>query len=711
MQAACRRLEQAIRLQELVCVWGDFDVDGQTATALLVELLRALGTRVIAHIPVRLRESHGVNLPVLQELLSQGVRLFLTCDTGISAHDALQYAHSQGVDVIVTDHHSLPESLPPALALVNPRFLPAEHPLATLPGVGVAYKLAEALFQRFARPAAEEQFLDLAALGIIADLALLQGEARYLAQRGLQALRRTRRLGLQALMERLELAPERLNEEHVGFLLAPRLNALGRLADANPAVEFLTTQDPGRASVMALELQALNARRQLLTGQVFQGALAQLEQEPKLLQSAALVLGHASWPAGVLGIVASRLVERFGKPVVLLSTPAGELARGSARSVEGVDIIQAISVQADLLAGFGGHPMAAGLSIEAQRLPELRRRLSQAVQLQLGEQAGQPPLQIDATLTLDQITLDLANVLERLAPYGAGNPALVLACRNLALKSHSALGKDGEHLLLVVEDDAGRLQRVVWWQGAGWSLPEGRFDLAFRLRASSYRGAPTAQVEWVDFCPVEGEAAVEVKPAIEWFDLRQEPDSLTALEGVLAEGSCAVWNEGQAQQPPHGQPRRALAQAQRLAIWTTPPGPAELRSALQAVQPRQVYLFAVDPPAETAETLLQKLAGMVKYVLKTRLGRTSLAALSQALAQREAAVRLGLAWLEARGNIRLVGIDGEEWLLEPAPPAALEPDEQAARLLASQLRAVLDETAAYRAHFHKAAAHLLAIQP
>ena len=244
MEAAVARIGSALRRQEVIGVWGDFDVDGQTSTTLLVEALRHLGADVRYHIPVRERESHGVTIPYLSQFLDDGVQLVVTCDTGITANEAVAYARQRGVDVIITDHHSLPEQLPEALALVNPQFLAPGHPLGALPGVGVAYKLVEALYQRRGDPEACARYLDLVALGIVADVALQTGDTRYLLQRGLSALRQTQRLGLLALFEMAELSPAGLSEEHIGFMIGPRLNALGRLSDANPIVDFLTTRMP-----------------------------------------------------------------------------------------------------------------------------------------------------------------------------------------------------------------------------------------------------------------------------------------------------------------------------------------------------------------------------------------------------------------------------------------------------------------------------------
>ena len=315
MDLAVERVEAAIRNSEKICVWGDFDVDGQTATTLLISALQTLGARLTYHIPVRKRESHGVNLPVLSQILDSdpSIGLLLTCDTGVAAHKAVDYARGRGIDVVITDHHKLPDSLPGAVAVVNPNRLPEGHPLSTLPGVGVAYKLVEALYQNAGLAGDEAVYLDLVALGIVADVAEGIGDTRYLLQRGLAGLRSTRRTGLRVMMELADLEQDRISEEHIGFVLGPRLNALGRLDDANLVVELLTTNDEARARTLAHHLEALNSRRQLLTSQVTQGALAQIERDPRTLDSAVMVLSHPDWPAGVIGIVASRLVRAVPK--------------------------------------------------------------------------------------------------------------------------------------------------------------------------------------------------------------------------------------------------------------------------------------------------------------------------------------------------------------------------------------------------------------
>lgn len=754
LPAAADRLGAAIRAREPICVWGDFDVDGQTATALLVSTLADLGAAVMYRIPLR-AEGHGLSPQGAAQAIAAGARVILTCDTGIAAHEAVAYARSHRVDCIITDHHDLPATLPDAYALVNPKLAadrqekgtngsPDGGPFATLPGVGVAYKLAEELYARAGRPQAVAGLLDLVALGIVADLAGVRGETRTLLQRGLVALRQTRRLGLLALMETAGLDPAHLGEEHIGYMIAPRLNALGRLADANLAVEFLTLgvlrelsyaeggmgfwkpagdvsasaseRALARARILAAELEALNGRRKLLCDQVYAAAEAQLRRNPDLLEAAALVLAGPGWHPGVIGIVASRLVERYGKPTVLLSVPtnsSGEPARGSARSVPGINITAAIAEHAHLLLGFGGHPMAAGLSLSADRIADFRRGLSRTVEQMLAHSNVAPGLEIDGYLDLGELTPDLVADMERLAPFGPGNPPLTLVSRDLQVRGTRTIGRDGSHLLVVVEDVWGVAHEVIWWDGAGETLLEGRFDLAYTVRSHNYRGERGIQVAWIATRPAE-QAAVELGTEIAVVDCRGAADPLAGLKSLLAEGEAVVWAEADGERVAGAVPRDQLTAAPRLIIWTAPPGPAELREVLHRVKPQTVYLFGVDPRLDQPETFMRRLAGLVKYALKQRGGRVRISELAAALAARAEAVRLGLRWLIEAGQVRLAaaaeaaapdatGAAGDALVLAPGDGVRRPGLEQTAARLAD----LLAETAAYRSYFVTAPADRL----
>jgi single-stranded-DNA-specific exonuclease len=702
IEPAVERIHAAIRDKEMICVWGDFDVDGQTSTALLVQTLRVLGANVLHYIPIRGKESHGVHTETLKPILDNGAKLLLTCDTGITAYNAIDYANSRGVDVIVTDHHELGETIPNARAIINPKLLPENHVLANLAGVGVAYKLAEALLIKN-RKSETVNLLDLVALGLIADVALLKGETRSLVQRGIQVLRNTGRIGLRVMAELSGTNLESLTEETIGFTFAPRLNALGRLGDANPAVEILLTHDPARARVLAAQIEGLNAQRRLLTSQVYEAAEKQLTEHPDLLYEPAIILSNANWPGGVVGIVANKLVGRYRKPAILLNQSEDGTLRGSARSVEGLHITQAIAAQKDLLLGFGGHPMAAGLALTADKLPGFRKGLGKAIEEQLGKVIREEPtLQIDAWLGLNELNLELAESLEALAPFGAGNPSLTLATRKVSLKSVATIGKTKEHLRLNVEDETGNIQSILWWGGAGEVLPEegSKFDIAYSLRASTFRGVKQVTLQFEDFRIVE-EAPTELKASqIEIVDYRLESAGATAPLANLQEQVPAlqIWAEGADR--PKGKNRFELQQADEFVVYTTPPSSTELRAALEVVNPKKVYLFGVSPDQEKADGFLSRIASMAKFVINQKNGKTMIPELAAATGQREGAVRLGLEWLAAGGHVSIQRDASQEAVLLSTGNG--ESNQYLQRELFLAVKGILEETAAYRAHFKRA---------
>ena len=689
IEKAVEIIHLAIQKNEMICVWGDFDVDGQTSTTLLVQALRALNANVIYYIPIRGKESHGMHIETLTPIIDNGAKLIVTCDTGITAHEAIEYANSRGVDVVVTDHHDLGETLPNAKAIVNPKQLPENHPLKNLAGVGVAYKLAEALLIENHKSEIVN-LLDLVALGLIADVALLKSETRSLAQKGIEALRNTNRLGLKVIAELSGTALETLTEETIGFTFAPRLNALGRLGDANPAVELLITTNPARARVLAAQIEGLNAQRRLLTSQVYEAAEAKLRESPDLLTEPAIVLSHPGWPGGVVGIVANRLVDRYHKPALLLTESEDGIVRGSARSVEGLHITEAIATQKDLLIGFGGHPMAAGLSMPLDKLAEFRRGLGKAVEKQLGEIAfDEPTLQIDAWLDLAEINISLADALEMLAPFGAGNPALTLATRGVTLKSVSTIGKTKEHLRLTIEDESGNTQSILWWGGAGEELPpsDNKFDIAYSLRASTFRGQKQVTLQFEEFRVVE-EKPIEVQTTrLEIRDLRLQPSLLNLQPSTL------IWAEGADKAA--GKSRRELTQADELSIYTTPASPADLRKALGIVKPKTVYVFAIPPVEEKPDEFLSHLAGLCKFVLNQRRGQTTTSELACAMAARESAIQIGLEWLAATGQLS-VSMNEDQVSLSKETQ---EKNPYLQAELFTALKGILNETSAYRKYF------------
>ena len=701
LEIGVERVARAIRNGETILVWGDFDVDGQTATALLYTSLREAGADVRYHVPLRNGEGHGIALNRLREWLGHGVGLIITCDTGISSHEAVEVATSAGVDIVITDHHLPEATLPKARAVINPMRLEPGHPLRELPGVGVAFELIRGLQLR---PDCSN-LLDLVALGVVADVAILRNETRNLLQRGLDVINGkghpggTGRPGLRALIDVAGLRLPDLDESDLGFALGPRLNAQGRLGDARDGVELLATDDPVRAAELASQLEGMNARRRLESRLVEESALALLDREPSLLDYAAIVLAHAEWSGGVVGIVANRLAELHQRPVILLGEKDGLLA-GSARSVAGCNITEALGACSDLLARYGGHTMAAGVALPSANLFEFRRRFSIAIRERIPADGGRRSLLIDGTIDLGQINSDFALELRRLAPFGNGNPPPVFVSRDLRVVRRRKLGRRGDHLQLLVEDRAGRRLSAIWWKAGQIEIPPGRLNLAWNLTFNRFQRPPgqppELQLEILDLQPLEESVSVhsgdgDGPPGLEIEDLRLHPDA----EGKLAEvrslhPEAIVWREGAT--TVEGLRRNELSPSPTLVIWTTPPGPIELKRVLERVKPRKLVIFNQSPPEPTLDQLLRQLGSRLKFVISSRRGETSLEELAGSMARREMEIRYALEWFAAHGQINFDLRPNGTVTIAQANTGRRSDDGTIERLL----RSSLEETAAYR---------------
>jgi len=694
MQVACDLLSAALQNHSRILVWGDFDVDGQTATTILVEGLRELGGDVIYHVPVRGKETHGISRSILQSYLDQGFNLLLTCDTGITEHANIQLVRDAGLPVIVTDHHLLGETLPPANAVINPQRLPDGHPLSALPGVGAAYKVMEALYHALNHSFDAGKFLELVALGIVADVADLHGDTRYMLQKGLIHLRGTQRIGLQTLYAQANLNPLHITEDHIGFQIAPRLNAVGRLGDANHMIEFLTTQDQGRARVLATQIEALNARRRFLTRQVEKAAEAQLQKDSEERHAPIIILHHPDWPGGVVGIVASRMVERYQKPVILLT--GDDPIHGSARSVEGLHITEAIATQADLLTSYGGHPMAAGLSFKPENFSALKRGMRAAIKDLAPEEELIPQLEIDQVLSLNEISLDLIEQIERLAPFGPGFPPLLFMLEKLSIVSSASVGAQGEHRQVTVEDEHAVQHRFIWWNGGDEPTPEAQFDLVCQLSRTDYKGSPEVSAQWVDTRLSEKGTLEVAKQSFNVVDQRQEISPLVSLRKLLDQApESLLWGEGEL---PGGLPflaRHQLHETETLVIWNAPPSGAVLRDAIRNASPAAVVVYSQDPNLDTVQKFQHKLGGMAKYAVGHHQGIATLDYLASALSAETDTVRVGLQLWQALGNLQ-VEFDENAALITFARSA---PDRSAVETYKTILKSLLEESKAYRRFF------------
>jgi single-stranded-DNA-specific exonuclease len=476
------------------------------------------------------------------------------------------------------------------------------------------------------------------------------------------------------------------------------LNALGRLGDANPAVELLTTSNPVRARVIATQLEGLNVQRKLLCDQVIQAAESQIRENPSLLAQPILILSHPSWPGGVVGIAASKMVERYGKPAILFSTPANEPARGSARSIEGFNITEAIATQKDILLGFGGHPMAAGLSLDAEKLPELRRKLARLAEYRLGERAlEEKTLTIDGWISLEEANLEFSEAIEKLAPFGPGNKKPTLAVRNLSIVKKNEIGKNKEHLKITVESVAGIQRDVLWWDGASEDIPEGRFDLAFSLRASDWRGVRQNQLVWIDARLLDSEPIKLKSASPEVVDFRGRDDHLELFKSLPK--AAAIWAEGPGKNQVNGVDRTKLSPAKILAVWTSPPSTEVFQQVMKIVSPEKVYLFAVDPGMDEIQGFLERLAGLIKFTMTHKEGQTRISELAAACAQTEPVIKKGLEWLVQRGHLSIENSTSDSTII--ILQYGSKPSGEVT-LLASEIQALLQESSAYRKFYSTA---------
>ncbi|WP_227765857.1 single-stranded-DNA-specific exonuclease RecJ [Zhaonella formicivorans] len=449
MTRAVERIMRALQLGERILVYGDYDVDGITSTALLTSVLHRLGGQVSYYIPERLEEGYGLNKSALDWLKKEvQADLIITVDCGIVSCEEVAYANRLGIDIIVTDHHQPGLEIPPAVAVINPKVAPSSR-LQNLAGVGVAFKLAQALYKVKSLPPVNGTLagdtLDLVVLGTIADVVPLTGENRIIVKYGLPSLTASQRPGIKALMQVAGLEGKLLTTGQVAFGLAPRLNAAGRLGSAAPAVELLLTTSEQRAWELANKLNRENEERQLVETQIYREVCARVEKEIDLTKEKVIVLASSLWHAGVIGIVASKITERYYRPSILMSIE-GDKAKGSGRSISGFNLFKALQSCEQLLLKYGGHHQAAGMSLAVENIPRFKDMLNEYADEVLTSDKLTPILTIDAELRLEQINAELYKQLEKLEPYGTGNPEPILCCRGVKLAEYRVVGKNGNHL-------------------------------------------------------------------------------------------------------------------------------------------------------------------------------------------------------------------------------------------------------------------------
>ncbi len=513
MSQAIARIQQAWQQEETIAIWGDFDADGITATSVLWEGLGQFfpqGDRLFFYIPDRLKESHGISISGLDELrspLNQSLKLIITCDTGSTSLEAINYANDLGIDVIITDHHTLPDARPPVVAIINPRYLPDEHPLFHLSGVAVAYKLMEALSETFHKTLPEvpqqpiEDLLDLVAIGLVADLVRLTGDCRYLAQKGIEVLRQKKRLGVRLLLEQCKRVGDRPID--ISFGIAPRINAVSRIwGDVRKCVELLTTRDEKVCKALIEQTELANIQRKALQAKVFKQVKSKIEQID-LSTTGIIVLADPQWSVGVLGLVAGQVVAEYGRPTILCTVEDG-IAKGSARSLEGINLYELLKGQEHLLLSFGGHPLAGGLSFNIENLSVLVEAIDQKFWSQYG-QLQSKAIAIDLEVKISDLTKELFNELRQLDPFGMGNPyprLLVKDCVFSDISNANIRTQKGQKVEYIkteytLSDRDGNQIYGDWWGHYRYELPDTVCDVVIELVDNAFRRRYDARL--IDF--------------------------------------------------------------------------------------------------------------------------------------------------------------------------------------------------------------------
>jgi single-stranded-DNA-specific exonuclease len=642
MKLAVKRLVKAIEFKEKVAIWGDFDADGITATSVLWEGLGEFfpqHDRLVYYIPNRLRESHGLNCEGIDRLAQSGIKLIVTCDTGSTNEAEINYANGSGIDIIITDHHTLPVERPPAIAIINPRYFADTHPLFYLSGVAVAYKLVEAMYQTLPDFPKQplENLLDLVAIGLIADLVELKGDCRYLAQKGIKQLEKqasettATRPGITRLLELCRRNGDRPTD--ISFGLGPRINAVSRIqGDAGFCVELLTSRDRQRCNELAEQTELANTRRKSLQKDTLSQVKKKLAQID-LSTTSVIVLEDPQWETGVLGLVAGQIAQEYGRPTILLSSAQENyLARGSARSIANIDLYQLVSSQAHLLHRFGGHPFAAGLSLPVENIALFREGIDRNLRQQIGDlNLMQPTIKADLTVKASQLGKNLFRELKLLEPCGMGNPVPKLLIQNCWFERvwHNSIedlkGKKVQYIKTTFQIcDNSTIEGFpgVWWEHYKDELPQDRrCDAIVELDFNAFKKNYEVRLIAVRSCLNEFQFSSNLgqnELILDWRG-KQQDEIDEATSKVMCLDRCpSSWHEIQLRY------KRAIALEEKLALAYPP------------------------PPQRSPQEIWQQLIGIAKYLSRTD-KIASKEQIKDKLELSDRALKLGLAALDAVG--------------------------------------------------------------
>ncbi len=495
-QKAALRIKTAIEEKEQIVIYGDYDVDGITSTAILYLFLKSLGANVSYYIPNRSDEGYGINMIALSKIQKGGAKLLITVDCGITAVGEVELAKAMGLEVIITDHHTCKETIPNAYAVINPKQPDCTYPFKDLAGIGVAFKLilATALTMNLSAKKYFDEYIDIVAIGTIADVVSLTDENRVFVSIGLNALKKTKNLGLSALLKSSQISEKPVNTGLISFMIAPRINAAGRVGSAKTAVELLVTEDSSKAIEIAAALESENQSRQQTEQEIMHEAHQIIENDSDFKNKKVVVLSKENWHHGVIGVVASRLVDKYYKPTILISLTDG-LGKGSGRSIKGFNLFDALTNCSDLLLKFGGHELAAGLGLNANDIAEFDKKINEYAKENMPDEALIPYINIDAILDIGDLTVENAEKISLLEPFGMGNSQPIFSIMNVSLLSQRTIG-DGRHVRLSLSKNGKTIEAIGFNMAAVASsfVVGSKIDIAFNMNINNYKGDKHLQI-------------------------------------------------------------------------------------------------------------------------------------------------------------------------------------------------------------------------
>ena len=711
---AVDRIIEAINNNEKITIFGDYDVDGVTSTSLLITALGQFTENIDFYIPNRLTEGYGLNNEAVKTIAKKHkANLLITCDCGITNYKETELANELGMDVIITDHHSLPGELPPAVAVLNPKLLPQNHKLHFLPGVGVAYKLAEALLKELSQSVIarstegvtkqspnreivseiassglrltrndvkKEDLLDLVTLGMIADLAPLVDENRYLVQIGLEKLANTEKIGLKEL---LRVCGCKNNNEptngqaknttkpsvdHIGFGIAPRINAVGRLTDAKLAVKLLTTDNLLEAIHIACELEEQNRQRQILCEETLSDAVTLVSEQVDLKKDKCIVLAKEGWHHGVVGIVASRIVEKFSLPTILIAVDTEQnIARGSGRSIEKLNIVEALVANSNHLEKYGGHKAACGLSIKPENLNNFTNSFKDHVNNLLSQEDIGPVLNIDSEVPFSMLNIEFIKLINQLSPFGLANPVPYFVSKEVEIISIRNIGKNGQHLKLLLKsknnDDIKSFEALIWNHD-----PSVQFNLkdivkiVYTPKFNFYNGEVFIQLEVKDIELKHSDVTIRQKDKVttqqsgevKIFDFRKSDLKLKAQSSLyFAE------IEQKNFLPLKTYSRSKISKAENLVFLEIPPDENVFLNIVRKVEPLNIYLAFSQYSTVNPQSCLKRLIGMLKYVQSSKNSKVNEVELQSALGINKTSLAFALETLKNIGFLSCEKLNDE----------------------------------------------------